>query len=119
MSEWPMKSFFAYTQKDVANTALSVSSLAALGATAGTTIAPGPGSVVGGLVGGLAGFVIERLVDLKPSTQREVEAREARDELRRSVGVSAAEEIEKLDRLKKSGSITGEEFARLRGKIVE
>jgi hypothetical protein len=60
---------FTYTQKDVANTALSVSSLAALGATAGTAIVPGVGSVVGGLVGGFAGFVVERFIDRKPAEQ--------------------------------------------------
>jgi len=69
MSERSATRFFVYTQRDVANTAVSVSSLAALGATAGTTIAPGPGSVVGGLVGGLAGFVIERIIDRKPPNE--------------------------------------------------
>ena len=44
---------------------------------------------------------------------------QARDELRRVVGYSAAEEISKLDELKKSGSITGEEFTRLRAKLVQ
>ena len=34
------------------------------------------------------------------------QAQEAREELRRVVGFSAADEIEKLDRLKKAGSIT-------------
>ena len=43
----------------------------------------------------------------------------ARDELRQVVGFSAADEIEKLDRLKASGSITSEEFARLRAKLVQ
>ena len=46
------------------------------------------------------------------------QAQQARDELRRVVGFSAADEIEKLDRLKKSGSITAQEFARLRAKLV-
>jgi Glycine zipper len=56
-----------YTQKDVANTALSVSSLAALGAITGTFVVPGLGSVVGGLVGGLGGIVVERFLDRKSS----------------------------------------------------
>jgi len=47
-----------------------------------------------------------------------LQAQQARDELRRVVGFSVADEIEKLDRLKKSGSITDEEFARLRAKLV-
>jgi len=46
------------------------------------------------------------------------QAQVARDELRRVVGFSVADEIEKLDRLKKSGSITDAEFARLRAKLV-
>ena len=46
------------------------------------------------------------------------QAQQAREELRRTVGFSAADEIEKLDRLKKSGSITDQEFARLRAKLV-
>ena len=46
------------------------------------------------------------------------QATQAREELRRAVGFSAADEIEKLDRLKKSGSITDQEFARLRAKLV-
>ena len=46
------------------------------------------------------------------------QAQQARDELRRVAGFSVADEIEKLDRLKKSGSITAQEFARLRAKLV-
>ena len=46
------------------------------------------------------------------------QAQQTREELRRVVGFSVADEIEKLDRLKKSGSITDEEFARLRAKLV-
>jgi len=44
---------------------------------------------------------------------------EAREELRQIAGFSTADEIEKLDRLKQSGSITSEEFARLRAKLVQ
>ena len=46
------------------------------------------------------------------------QAREAREELRRVVGFSVADEITKLDQLKKSGSITEEEFQRLRTRLV-
>jgi Phospholipase_D-nuclease N-terminal len=52
--------------------------------------------------------------------ERDVQAaQQARDELRRVVGFSAADEIEKLDRLKKAGSIGDEEFASLRAKLVQ
>jgi Phospholipase_D-nuclease N-terminal/Short C-terminal domain len=44
---------------------------------------------------------------------------QAREELRQIAGFSTADEIEKLDRLKQSGSITNEEFARLRAKLVQ
>ena len=43
---------------------------------------------------------------------------QARDELRSVVGYSAADEITKLDQPKKSGSITDDEFRRLRAKLV-
>ncbi len=46
-------------------------------------------------------------------------AEQAHDELRRAVGFSAADEIEKLDRLKKTGTITDAEFSRLRAKLVQ
>ena len=52
-------------------------------------------------------------------TERNIQrTQEAREELRRVVGFSAADEIEKLDRLKKAGSISDAEFARLRAKLV-
>jgi hypothetical protein len=47
------------------------------------------------------------------------QAQAARDELRRVVGFSAADEIEKLDRLKKAGSISDAEFGRLRARLVQ
>jgi hypothetical protein len=46
-------------------------------------------------------------------------AQQARDDLRRVVGFSAADEIEKLDRLEKAGSISDAEFARLRAKLLQ
>lgn len=46
------------------------------------------------------------------------QAQAAREELRRVVGFSVADEITKLDQLKKSGSITEEEFQQLRTRLV-
>ena len=46
------------------------------------------------------------------------QAQQAREELRRVVGFSVADELSKLDQLKKSGSITDAEFQRLRAKLV-
>src|SRR5262244_3489203 len=51
--------------------------------------------------------------------ERNVEqSQQARDELRRVVGFSVADEIQKLDGLKKAGSISDAEFTRLRTRLV-
>jgi hypothetical protein len=47
------------------------------------------------------------------------QAQQARDELRRVVGYSVADEIGKLDRLKQAGSISDAEFTQLRAKLVQ
>ena len=47
------------------------------------------------------------------------QAQTARDELRRVVGFSVADEIEKLNRLKQAGSINDAEFTQLRAKLVQ
>ena len=46
------------------------------------------------------------------------QTRQARDELRSTIGFSVADEIEKLGRLKQAGSISDAEFARLRARLV-
>jgi hypothetical protein len=46
-------------------------------------------------------------------------AKQAREDLRQVVGFSAADELEKLDRLKAAGSISAEEHARLRARLVQ
>jgi hypothetical protein len=46
------------------------------------------------------------------------QVQQARDDLRSVVGFSAADEIEKLEQLKKAGSITDAEFTRLRARLV-
>jgi len=45
-------------------------------------------------------------------------AQQARDELRQIVGFSTADEIEKLERLKTAGTISNEEYNRLRARLV-
>ena len=47
------------------------------------------------------------------------QAQQARDDLRRVVGFSVADEIEKLNKLKLAGSISDVEFTRLRAKLVQ
>jgi predicted membrane channel-forming protein YqfA (hemolysin III family) len=44
---------------------------------------------------------------------------QAREELRHFVGVSVADELEKLERLKNSGTISNDEYARLRARAVQ
>jgi hypothetical protein len=50
--------------------------------------------------------------------RNQARAQQARDELRQVAGFSAADEIEKLDRLKAAGSISEQEYARLRARAV-
>jgi hypothetical protein len=47
------------------------------------------------------------------------QARQARDEIRSAIGFSAADEIDKLGRLKQAGSISDAEFTRLRTRLVQ
>jgi predicted membrane channel-forming protein YqfA (hemolysin III family) len=49
-------------------------------------------------------------------TQR---VQQAREDMRHFVGYSVADELEKLERLKNSGTISNEEYARLRAKAVQ
>jgi predicted membrane channel-forming protein YqfA (hemolysin III family) len=46
-------------------------------------------------------------------------AQQAREELRHIVGFSAADEIEKLERLKNTGTISDDEYGRLRARVVQ
>jgi hypothetical protein len=47
------------------------------------------------------------------------QARQARDELRQVVGFSVADELTKLERLVAENSISKEEYARLRARILQ
>ena len=47
------------------------------------------------------------------------QARQARDELRQAVGFSIADELTKLERLMAEKSISKEEYARLRARILQ
>ena len=46
-------------------------------------------------------------------------AQQARDELRQVVGFSAADEVEKLERLKNAGTSSNEEYTRLRARVMQ
>ncbi len=51
--------------------------------------------------------------------RNEDQARRARDDLRQLVGYSVADEIAKLDKMKSAGSITEQEYLRLRTRLVQ
>src|SRR5215475_6265660 len=56
-------------------------------------------------------YLVTQGTGMADRTRQQVQ--QTREELRHVVGFSVADEIEKLSRLKQSGSITHEEFARL------
>jgi predicted membrane channel-forming protein YqfA (hemolysin III family) len=51
--------------------------------------------------------------------RRNQQAQQAREQLRQVVGFSAADELEKLERLKNSSAISNEEYTRLRARAVQ
>ena len=66
---------------------------------------------------GVFGYMIFQGRGMTERTSQQVQ--QTRDGLRHIVGFSVADEIKKLDELKKSGSITDQEYARLRGRLVQ
>ena len=62
-------------------------------------------------------YLISQHRGMAERQQRRVQ--QTRDELRQVVGYSAADEIEKLERLKSSGTISNEEYTRLRARAVQ
>lgn len=46
-------------------------------------------------------------------------SQQAREELRHIVGFSAADEVEKLERLKTAGTISSDEYTRLRARVMQ
>lgn len=65
------------------------------------------------------GVLVYLITQGRGITRRNLEQAEAtRDELRRVAGFSIADELEKLSKLKTSGSISEQEFAMLRAKLV-
>ncbi len=51
--------------------------------------------------------------------RRNQQAEQARDELRKVVGFSVADELDKLERLKNSNMISSDEYMRLRARTVQ
>lgn len=76
--------------------------------------------VVGVILFPYLGVLIYMISQGRSMARRNAErAQQTRGELRNVIGFSVADEIEKLDRLKNSGSITDDEFARLRANLVK
>ena len=76
--------------------------------------------VIGLLVFSYLGLFVYMITQGRGMAERSnQQAQQARDELRRVVGFSVADEIQKLEELKKSGSISDAEFTRLRAKLVQ
>jgi predicted membrane channel-forming protein YqfA (hemolysin III family) len=66
------------------------------------------------------GIFIYLIMQGRGMAERQTErTQQARDELRQVVGFSVADELEKLERLKNSGTISNEEYQRLRTRAVQ
>lgn len=63
--------------------------------------------------------VLVYMISQRPAERSVERVQQAREELRNIIGFSVADEIQKLDRLKRSGSITEDEFKRLRDYLVQ
>jgi hypothetical protein len=76
--------------------------------------------VIGLIVFPYIGVFVYMISQGRGMAERNVQqAQHARDELRRVVGFSAADEIQKLDGLKRAGSISEDEFRHLRARLVQ
>ena len=76
--------------------------------------------VIAWIVFPFLGVLVYLIFQGRGMAERNVQqAQDARDELRRVVGFSVADEIDKLDRLKKTGSISDAEFGRLGARLVQ
>ena len=76
--------------------------------------------VIGLIVFPYFGVFVYLIVQHRGMAERQNQrAQQAREELRRVVGFSAADEIEKLERLKNSNTISSEEYQRLRAQVFQ
>src|SRR5579871_443195 len=64
-------------------------------------------------------FAVLFYLILQSRGMAERRAQRAREELRQVVGYSVADEIEKLERLKNAGTISAEEYDRLRARVMQ
>jgi len=65
------------------------------------------------------GILVYLLTQHEGMAQRNIEqAKAEREQLRQFVGTGAADELQKLDQLKASGSISDEEYQKLRAQVI-
>ena len=75
--------------------------------------------VIGLVLTSYLGIIVYLITQSRGMAERNAaQAQLARDELRKVVGYSVADEITKLDQLRKSGSITDDEFKKMRARLV-
>jgi hypothetical protein len=67
------------------------------------------------LLGAFA-YILTQSKGMAERQQKQVE--KAREDLREFVGVSPADELEKLDKLKAAGSVTDAEYQKLRARVI-
>ncbi len=65
---------------------------------------------------GVFAYILTQSKGMAERQQKQVE--KAREDLREFVGVSPADELEKLDKLKAAGSITDAEYQKLRARVI-
>ena len=76
--------------------------------------------VIGVILFPYLGVLVYMISQGRSMAKRSAErVQQTREEFRNVIGFSVADEIEKLDRLKSSGSITDDEFARLRANLLK
>ncbi|HEU0217466.1 MAG TPA: PLD nuclease N-terminal domain-containing protein [Stellaceae bacterium] len=76
--------------------------------------------VIGLIVFPYIGVFVYLIAQHRGMAERQTQrAQQAREEVRRVVGFSAADEIEKLERLKNSNKISADEYSRLRARALQ
>ena len=66
------------------------------------------------------GIFIYLITQHRGMAERQTErVQEAREDMRHFIGYSVADELEKLERLKNSGTISNDEYTRLRARAVQ
>lgn len=85
----------------------------------GATTSPGGARVLALVLTSYLGIFAYLITQGRSMAERNAEqAQRAREELRHIVGFSVADELTKLDQLRKAGSVTDDEYRRLRTRLV-